>query len=195
MSEIEKIINKTNGIITVEDFKQFNISKYKIQKFLDEGKISRISKGIYIADSLFPDEFYIFQKRYTKTIFSFNTALYLLGLSERTPYYFDITTYNGYGTKKFDANVKIHYVKNQVLNLGKVKVKTPMGFEVYCYNKERIVCDIIGGNNTSIDKEQSNKIIRQLFESRKIDTIKLVEYAKKLGCENKVRTIMEVLIW
>lgn len=69
-----------------------------------------------------------------------------------------------------------------------------MGFEVYCYNKERIVCDIIGGNNTSIDKEQSNKIIRQLFENRKIDTIKLVEYAKKLGCENKVRTIMEVLI-
>lgn len=194
MNEIEKIINKTNGIITAEDFEKFNISKYKIQKFLDEGKISRISRGIYIADDFFPDEFYIFQKRYARTIFSFNTALYLLGIGERTPYYFDITTYSGYGTKNFDANVKIHYVKNQILNLGKIKVKTPMGFEVYCYNKERIICDIIGGNNTSIDKEQSNKIIKRMFENREINTIKLIEYAKKLGCESKVRTVMEVLI-
>ena len=192
---IDEIINKTNGIITSEDFKKFGITKYNIQKFIENEKISRYSIGIYVANGYFPDEFYIFQKKYKKTIFSYNTAMYLLGLGERTPYYFDITIYSGYGKKNFNERVKVHYAKKEILNLGKIKVKTPMGFDVYCYNKERIVCDIIKDNNTGMDKEQSNKFIKEMFEKNKINTITLLEYAKKLNCEKKVRDVMEVLIW
>jgi len=192
---IEEIINKTNGIITAEDFRKFNITKYEIKKFLDDEKIYRYCRGIYIADGYFPDEFYIFQKKYKNSVFSYNTAMYLLELSERTPFYFDITLYSGYGLTKFEEKVKIHYTKVENLNLGKIKVKTPMGFEVDCYNKERILCDIIKGNNIGIDKEQANKFIKETIGKNKIDTIKLIDYAKKLKCEEKVRNVMEVFIW
>ena len=42
---IKEIINKTNGIITAEDFRKFNITKYKIQKFLDDEKFYRYCRS------------------------------------------------------------------------------------------------------------------------------------------------------
>jgi len=194
MCDIKNMIFNTNGIISIDDFKNNGITKYEIQKLINEGKISRLYRGIYLINGYFPDEFYLFQKRFKNTVFSYNTACYLLGYSERTPYSFDITTYSGDGTRNFDTNVKIHYIKRENLDLGKIKVNTPMGNEVFCYDRERILCDLIGGNNTNIDKEENNEIVRKMFDERKIDTVKLINYAKKLGYEKKVRTVMEVLI-
>lgn len=65
---------------------------------------------------------------------------------------------------------------------------------VTCYNLERTICDIVKNDN-SLDKEQTNKIIRNCFQNNKINGSIIMDYAKKLKCKEKIKSIMEVMIW
>lgn len=141
----------------------------------------------------FDDEYYIIQKRYTKTVFSYNTALFLLGETEVTPCITDITIPREYNVKTLDNTIKTHYISNEYLYLGAIKVESPYGNEIVTYNLERTICDIVKNDN-SLDKEQINKILRNVFLSNKINGALIIDYAKKIKCESKIRSIMEVLI-
>ena len=50
-------------------------------------------------------------------------------------------------------------------------------------------------NIEDFSKELVNKAIREYFYSKKKDTIKLYEYAKKLNIYEKVKNTFEVLKW
>lgn len=67
-----------------------------------------------------------------------------------------------------------------------------MGNKVYCYDKERTICDLIA-NRKKIDSEIFTNALRSYMQSndKKIET--LYEYAEKMAIEEKVREIVEVL--
>ena len=48
--------------------------------------------------------------------------------------------------------------------------------------------------NKILDLEQKNKVIRNAFSNKEIDKSMIIEYAKRLKCEKKIRMIMEVFI-
>lgn len=192
--EIKEYVQNSNGIITNTNFKDNSISQYYIQKLITDKIIEEHSKGVYIRTDTFEDEFYILQQKNRKIVFSYNTAMYFINETEKTPSEIDVTTYKGYNTHRFLKNINIHYTSKKNLYLGAIKAETPQGFEVLSYNKERIICDLIKNRRTGLDKEQTNKFIKKMFFENKIDTIILIEYAKQLKCEKKVREIMEVLI-
>ena len=76
--KIIKFIKKANSIITIDELKNNNITYYYINKLIKDNYIKRINTGIYGKTDSFDDEYYIIQKRYTKAIFSYNTALFYL---------------------------------------------------------------------------------------------------------------------
>lgn len=192
--KIKNIINKNKGIMTHKELIEEGISHYYIDKLIKENIIIKIEKGLYIKSDIFGDDYYIFQQRNTKTVFSYNTALYFLNETERTPEYMDVTVYNEYNVHRIANKVKIHYTKKENLYLGAIKVKTPNGFEVISYNLERTLCDIVRSRDNGLDKEQANKFIQKMFLKKKINFSTLIEYAKQLRCEKKIREIMGVLI-
>lgn len=192
--KIKKVIEDSSGIITYKELIEKKISKYFIKKLVDDNVLEKYSRGIYVKKDIFEDEFYIFQQKNKKVVFSYNTALYLLNETEKTPEYIDITVYKGYNVHRISKNIKVHYVLKENLYLGAIEIETSQGFKVISYNLERILCDIIKNNNTGIDKEQTNKIIRKNLLENKVDTYKLIEYAKKLKCEKKVRRVIDILM-
>ena len=187
-------VRENNGIYFTEDFRENNIDKYYIQKLIDDGIIERYEKGVYLRNDVFEDELYILQRKNPTIIYSYNTAIYLHNMSERTPTNYDVTVYSGYNTFRLPEHLNVHFIKKENHRLGEIKLKTPQGFEVMTYDLERITCDIIRSNNTNMDKEQINKFLRKVFLEHKLDTIKLIHYAKELNCEKKVRQIMEVFM-
>ena len=196
MEEYRKIVNfikKSNTIISSKDFKANNISYYYINKLINDNYIKKISKGIYGKMDSFDDDYSIIQQRYKKAVYSYNTALFLMGETEVTPNKIEITIPREYNVKTFDEGIKVHYINKDYLYLGVIEVKSPYGNTVKCYNLERTICDIVK-NESNLDKEQVNKLIRNSFMHNKIDGTKIMEYAKKLKCEGKIRAIMEVLI-
>ena len=56
-----------------------------LSRLLKDGKLLRVKKGIYITKDGDYDEYYFFQHQYKKAIFSYETALYLLGQTDKIP--------------------------------------------------------------------------------------------------------------
>lgn len=192
--KIKKLLKKHNGIITTKQIEEIGISRVYIKQFVKSGIIERVKKGVYISSDIIEDEFYILQIRNNSAIFSYNTAMYFWGETERTPDKIDVTVYSGYNKQRIPNDVRVHYIKKELLRLGAVTVKTPFGFSVKAYNLERTICDILKERNTGIDKEQTNKFIRDIIKNKKIDINKTYKYAKKLKCVKKLETVMEWII-
>lgn len=60
------------------------------------GELERIAWGVYVAKDMIEDEMYVFQSRNKRAVFSHETALYLHGLTDRTPLAFSVTVPSGY---------------------------------------------------------------------------------------------------
>lgn len=192
--KIKKLLKQNNGIITTKQIEEIGISRVHIKHFIENGIIERVKKGIYISSDMIEDEFYIFQLKNKNAIFSYNTAMYLFRASERTPDKIDVTVYSGYNVQRFPNNMRVHYVKKDLLNLGVVMVNSPSGFKVKVYNIERTICDILKDRNTGVDKEQTNKFIRNMIVHNQVDLNKIWEYAKKLKCAKQLEKVMEWII-
>ncbi len=192
--KIKKLLKQNNGIITTKQIEEIGISRVHIKQFIENGIIERVKKGIYISSDMIEDEFYIFQLKNKNAIFSYNTAMYLFRSSERTPDKIDVTVYSGYNVQRFPNNMRVHYVKRDLLDLGVVMVNSPFGFKVKVYNMERTICDILKDRNTGVDKEQTNKFIRNMIVHNQVDLNKIWKYAKKLKCEKRLEKVMEWII-
>lgn len=199
MKNYEKIVNfvnKKGNIITIKEFKEAKIGFYYINKLIENNYISRIGKGLYGKTDSFEDKYFIIQNRYKSAIFSYNTALFFLNKTEVIPNMIDVTIPNDYNVSSIKTKeIRVHYTSRENIELGVITIESPFGNNIRSYNLERIICDIVKSENKSgLDIEQRNKIIKSAFENNEIDGTKLIQYAKKLKCEKKVRTIMEVMI-
>ena len=191
-----KILNLfKNGYLTTKDVVNNNIPRTYLTKLVKEGKIERISRGVYAKKNVLVDEFVVLQSKSKNAIYSNTTALYLYGFSNRIPIKYDITINNGYnGTLQKDNNVNLFYTKKELLDLGVINYKLDSGNIIRVYDLDKTICDIIK-NKKKLDSELFNKAIREYFYSKKKNTLKLYEYAKKMNIYNKVRDTFEVLKW
>ncbi|HEM3313473.1 TPA: type IV toxin-antitoxin system AbiEi family antitoxin domain-containing protein, partial [Streptococcus suis] len=136
-----EFIENHNGIITYKDCKALKIPTIYLTRLEKEGILYRVEKGIFLTQNGDYDEYYFFQYRYPKAIFSYISALYLQQFTDEIPQYFDVTIPRGYRFNTPPANLNIHSVSKEYSELGITLVKTPMGNEVSVYDLERIICD------------------------------------------------------
>ena len=196
MKNSEKIILKmreNNGVITSIDIKQMGIDKKVIARLLADKQIERAEKGIYILPETIGDEY--FNKTYGKNaIYSHMTALYFHNLCNRVPMIYDITvTKKYYGVLDNDQKVLLHKVDKELLNLGKMKIKSPQGQDIDVYDIERCLCDCLKDKNT-IASEYIKEAFNIYFKEMKKDTFKIMKYAKKLRIEKEIHDYLEVLL-
>lgn len=196
MKNSEKIILKmreNNGVITSNHIKQMGIDKKVIARLLADKQIERAEKGIYILPETIGDEY--FNKTYGKNaIYSHMTALYFHNLCNRVPMIYDITvTKKYYGVLDNDQKVLLHKVDKELLNLGKMKIKSPQGQDIDVYDIERCLCDCLKDKNT-IASEYIKEAFNIYFKEMKKDTFKIMKYAKKLRIEKEMHDYLKVLL-
>ncbi len=185
---------KSNGLITTKEIEELGIGRYKIKDFIGDGFLVRESKGVYSVTKESTDDYAAIQKRSQKAIYSYGTALYFHGLSDRVPRTIDITLPQGYNAnrlKKANPKLRIHYVQPKILNLGVQDLITPQGAVVKAYNKERCICDLVKYRKR-IDKQLFTQVIKTYF-SETYNPRDILKMAKVIGVENDIRKYMEVL--
>ena len=192
--KILKIMKNNNEIITPVQLEEKGISRVYLSNMEKEGIIERIERGIYVTKDFKYDEYYLFQLKYPKAIFSYNTALYFYQMTERTPIKMDVTVYREYNPHRFKDFVNVYKVSKELYDLGVIEKKSPQGMKVKTYNLERTVCDIIKDKD-SIDIEIRNKAIKKAIKSKEFNASKMFEYAKKMNIYDKVKNYMEAIIW
>ena len=96
-------------------------------------------------------------------------------------------------TKARESGIKVRTCANDVLELGLTKVKTSYGNQVRAYDLERTLCDIVRGQRV-VDVQVVNPAMKQYVRSNEKDIQKLLDYARTLGVEKKIRNYLEVLL-
>lgn len=194
MIELAAIAKENGGIIETKVAAQHGISKAMLYKLCKEEKIHRIVKGQYILPDDMQDELLSISKRSENIIFSHETALYLHGISDRTPFEHTVTAPSGcIPSTAIKSECKVYYIKPELFDLGKTELKTPSGNFVPCYDLERTICDVIRSRN-KLGTETFLAALKLYVANPKKDLNKLNSYAKKMRVSNTLRQYLEVLL-
>lgn len=192
--KIIQLAKENNGVVTAAILSDKGILRGNLKKLVDEGKLEKTARGVYILPEIWEDEFVNLQARFKKGVFSNETALFLWDLTDQTPNRYDMTFPHNYNlTNVKSEGVNCSRVKQEWYAEGKTQLESPGGNRITVYNMERTLCDILrkrGGINTGIITEAFKR-----YTARNDKNIPLLsEYAKMFRVEEKVRGYLEVLI-
>ena len=193
-TRIKEIAENNNGLIKTVQIEEIGISRPTIKKYVDNGYLEQVCRGVYVLADDIADEYAVLQLRSKQAVFSHGTALFLWGLSDRTPHVYDITIPQGANLSKLkrdNKNLRCHYVQQVVYELGITEVQSPQGATVKVYDKERCICDLIR-DKEQMDMQIFTQAIKDYFKS-KPNYRRLLKYGKAFGIEDKIRIYMEVL--
>ena len=194
ITELAAIASEHGGIIEAKVAAQRGISKAMLYKLCKEDKIHRIVKGQYILPDDMQDELLSISKRSEKIIFSHETALFLHGISDRTPFEHTITVPSGcIPSVAIKSECKVYYIKPELFDLGRTMLKTPAGNKVQAYDLERTICDVIRSRN-KLATETFLAALKMYAASPKKNLNKLNTYAKQMRVEKVLRQYLEVLL-
>ncbi|NLV16307.1 MAG: hypothetical protein GXY50_03730 [Syntrophomonadaceae bacterium] len=194
MNELASIAKEHGGIVETKVAIERGISKAMLSKLCKENKIHRVAQGQYILPDDMQDELLSISKRSEQLIFSHETALFLHGISDRTPFEHTITVPSNYTPSVVTkAACRIYYIKPELFELGKTLLKTPAGNEVPTYDLERTICDVIRSRN-KLGTETFLAALKMYAVSPKKDLNRLNSYAKKTRVSNVLRQYLEVLL-
>lgn len=197
MNNYDKILNcakENDGYVTMKEVKKLEISKSFFSNLINNNKLERVGPGIYKLPEYPIDNFYILSKLSKNMCYSHATALYLHNMSDRIPLVYDITVpYNYSGSLLNNNKVILRYVKEDIFKMGIIDIKTINNLTVKCYDLERTICDIIKDKNR-MDKEIYSKALKDYAKNKNKNILKLIKYSKKMGIEEKVVELMEVLL-
>ena len=189
----ELLKSSKNGIITTEQVTSLGIHRSELQKLVENGDLYQYSRGLYILSNAWEDDMYLLQKKYGRGIYSHDTALYLLGYSDRTPIKYTMTFPHGYNTDSLkQENISVKYVVLEKYSMGIIEAKSPCGNPIRIYDLERTLCDILRGSGSDIQIITS--AMKRYASSKSKNIYKLMQYAEQLRVKNKVQHYLEVLL-
>jgi len=192
--QILKIANNNNGVVTSAQVTKDGILRQHLKVLVDKGLLEHSGRGLYIIPTVFDDEMFNLQMRFKRGIFSHETALFLLDLTDRTPIKYSLTFPLGYNTTALNSeNVKYYRVKDIFYEIGITNTKSPGGNNIRLYNAERTLCDILKGRS-SIDIQIVTDAFKRYTRLEKKDIPLLSKYAKLFRVEKKLRSYLEVLL-
>lgn len=194
LEKLKKISDETGGIITTREAVNQGISRAMLSKLCNQGSLERIAQGQYILQGEMEDELLSISLRSQNIIFSHETALYLHGLSDRTPYFHSVTApSNCVPPKSMREVCKSYYIKPELFEVGREEVNSPAGNLIPVYDIDRTICDVIRCRN-KMGKETFLYAIREYAASPEKDLNRLGKYAEAFKIAGLVHRYMEVIL-
>jgi predicted transcriptional regulator of viral defense system len=193
-TKILKIFEDNKGCISRKEINEAKISSWFLYDFVKKNNLNKVAPGFYVSKDFIPDDYFILQKRFPKYVFSGMSALYLHHLTDKIPAFITVSAPLGYNpSREKNKILMVHWIKDvDIYGMGITKAKTIFDNEVFVYDRERIICDLVK-NRDKYDGETFNKAIKIYFKE-KPNQIKLFEYAKVMNIEKKMFEIMEIIM-
>ena len=191
---LKEISNESNGLILTKTATTKGVSRASLSQLCKDGKITRIANGQYVLSEDLNDEILSLSIRSDLIVFSHETALFLNGISERTPFEHTVTIPTSKTlSPSMSEECKIYYIKDELHDLGKVQLTTPMGNKVWVYDIDRTICDIVRSRSRMADETFIASIKNYAASSNK-NLANLSLYASKMKILSQVRQYLEVLL-
>ena len=170
------------------------LSLTMLSRYAKAGLLLREKSGVYTTPDGFVDPMLLMNLRVKQGVLSHGTALYLNGLTDRTPLELDVTIPKTVGvTTSLRKEARWFYVPDDVVQMGTVVKRTPFGNEVRTYDVERTICDIIR-NRRRIGDELALDGVRQYAALKTKNLVQLGDYSSRLGITDEVMRTLEVVL-
>lgn len=194
MRRIADIAAGGNGYVTPSQAASAGIPRRALSEAVASGELVHVARGLYALPDVWEDDLFVTQHRFARGTFSDETALFLHGLTDRAPFSITMTFPRSYNAKSArEAGIVCRTCSDDVLDLGACEVRTPFGNAVRAYDVERTLCDIVRGQAV-VDSQVVVPAMRAYAASRDRDPAKLMDFARRLGVEAKVRRYMKALL-
>ncbi len=189
-----KAIKRHGNLLTTDMAIRSGVSKTMLARYVDKGELVHVRHGLYALPDSIIDSMYAIHLQNPSIIFSHESALFLNGFAERTPFKHSITIRSD---KVVPQSIKeqcsIFYVKPEFLKIGLSQRKTTFGNLVPCYDAERTLCDILRSRRR-IDDETAIAAIKNYAKMAQKNLFNLYDYATRLSVISTVQQYMEVLV-
>lgn len=193
--KVNEIFVSNGEYITRRQIDENNIPSWFLTDFVRKKNLVKIDKGFYADRNWMQDDYFVFQYKYPRYVFSYESALFLLELTDNLPQMIEVTgprNYRPFSPKNHEAITHTDS-KDETYHLGITEIKTNLGNVVRTYDAEKTLCDFIKRSN-SVDSETYTKAIRNYAKNNVRNPRKLMEYAKIMGIYRKVSDIMMVVL-
>ncbi|MGL4607824.1 MAG: type IV toxin-antitoxin system AbiEi family antitoxin domain-containing protein [Eubacteriaceae bacterium] len=196
MSNRDKILRlaeKNHGVLLTKQLLNAKLPRWPLQSLVDEGQLIHVQRGVYVTQDTYIDDFFLLQLRFPNGIYSHETALYLLGYSDRAPLEITMTFKHGISVTRIKKeNIRPIMVSNHY-DLGIIKIDHENRTVLNVYNIERCLVDLLRARYDA-DREQLIPALKRYAQSKDKDINRLFNYAKIFDVETKLRNYMEVLL-
>lgn len=182
---VKNIFIEHNGILTLDQAVENGLTKESIRKAHLRGDLIKLEGGIYLLDNSYSDELYTTQLRFSKGVYSHETAVMLHSLSTYSPFVYHLTFPRGYHLTNPEKNyIYSHHMSADKFNIGIVKMDSWHGNSIFVTDLERTVIDMM--NNRKAFPGIVDEMINNYFwtEDKNID--KLKKYANAFGVQKEV---------
>ena len=88
---------------------------------------------------------------------------------------------------------KIYYIKQELIDLGKIEKQSGMGHTIDTYDLERTLCDVIRSRN-KMDSQIVIEALKNYARNKDKDLHRLYKYAGNFGVEKILYHYLEVLL-
>lgn len=187
-------VEKNHGVVFLATLKEEGYPNQASLNYLKKEGFEKISGGIYLSPLYYEDEMYIYQKRFAKGVYSHETALYLHGLSDTTPFIYTMTFPRGYHSKKIkEQPISLVWKERSVWQEDQMTVKISNGNDIVIYSMERTLCDMFS-TRYEADKDTLLQAIIKYMRRPDKNIPKLLNQAEKYNVLDKIKTYVEVLL-
>ncbi len=196
MNTTEKILNNIenqNGYITTTEVVNLGINKFYITQLVNDGKLERVSRGVYKKPDYYCDNEIIEASKMVKNgVICLESAIEMYNLSTNIPTSYSIAIKNKSKIKLPSyPPIQLLYFSDTNYNLGIIDY-TIEGHTIKMYDIEKTVCDITRYRN-KIGMDIFIECIKEYMRRGTRDIQKLYEYAKKTRTYNTLKPYIEVL--
>lgn len=195
------------GYLLTRDVLKAQINTAYLYKFIKgRSGIRRICRGVYVLEGTDVDYCYVISL-HSEGIFSYDTALWLHGLTDQKPGMIDITLPYGYNKYQYknepgeeirkpfidNWNILIHITYREWFEEGIMSIPTPYGHTVCTYEKEKIICNMIRRlpkDSMILPGDYHFDVLHNFFRGE-YNGERLEYYAAKMDVTSKVRRIQQ----
>lgn len=191
---LDSLLFENHGYLRTADVVAAGISREYLSTYTSRSGLVRVGQGLYRADDAWPDDLYEIAVRYPNAVFSHETALYLLGFSEREPDPYSVTLKAGANTSGLKKDgIKVYSVKEELLCEGLTSAVSPTGHFLRTYDFERTICDLFR-SRSGIEIQDLQSAVRAYMRKTNKNIPRLMRFARAFRIEKIVRQYMGVLL-
>ena len=194
IKSLNDIFKDYDYVMTTAQLSAVKLYYRDIQRMLNEGLIEKIKRGYYHwIESYGKAEIVIINRLFPDGVLCMDTALFYYKYSDRTPDEWHITIDKNTSRQRTQVEypmIKAYRVESEPLPLGETEGEIDSQ-KVRIYDRDRTICDVLRNMN-KMDKEIFNKVIQGYVKDPKKNIPNLMQYAKALRVQKRVKDIIEV---